>query len=291
MKPDLKPPKDADLVMGKIDQAAKAIRQKTNLRPKLAIVLGSGLGALADAAENSVRIPYDQIPGFADSTVPGHSGTLVLGHWQGREVAILQGRFHYYEGHDIAEVVFPMRVLTRLGLSHVLLTNAAGGLDADMQPGDLMLIEDHLSFFLESPLRGTNLEAFGPRFVDQSHVYDPAWKRLALEVSQAEGVPLRRGVYAYSKGPQFETPAEIRALGKLGASAVGMSTVPEAIVAVHGGLRVLGLSCITNMAAGILDQPLSHEEVMETGARAADKTIRLLSALIRAMDLKEEDHA
>ena len=266
--------------IARIKKAAEAIRCRTSIQPQMLVVLGSGLNTMADAVREPVSIPFGDLPGFPRATVPGHAGRLVLGYWGKKPVAVMQGRFHYYEGHSMQAVVRPIRVMCELGVRSLILTNAAGGLDQDMTPGDLMLISDHLGFYCEPPLRGPNYDDFGPRFADQSHVYDPAWQASALRCAAKLEIPLRSGVYAYSKGPQFETPAEIRALRLLGANAVGMSTVPEAIVASHAGLQVLAISCITNMAAGILDQPLSHAEVMDVGAKVAERTIRLLSAII-----------
>ncbi len=269
--------------MGKITAACEAMKQHIKEKPVLMIVLGSGLGQLADTVSDAISVPYSEISGFPDVTVPGHVGRLVFGRWEQLPVVVMQGRFHYYEGHQMADVVRPIRVMRRLGVERLLLTNAAGGLDEDMKPGQLMLISDHLGFNCEPPLRGENLDTFGPRFADQSQVYDRDWRNQAKQCAEKNGIPVREGIYCYSKGPQFETPAEIRALRVLGANAVGMSTVPEAIVASHAGMKVMGISCITNMAAGILDQPLSHDEVMEVGAQAADRTIALLSSIVNAL--------
>ncbi len=264
----------------RIEQAAQAVRRALKTTPDVLLVLGSGLGALAGQVENAHLLPYGEIPGFPRATVPGHEGRLVLGRWSGRRVAVMQGRFHYYEGHPMRDVVLPIRVMQHLGVSRLLLTNAAGGINRSFLPGDLMLIQDHIGLLAESPLRGANLDRFGPRFPDQTHVYDPEWSHLALRCAAELDIALHQGVYCWCRGPQYETPAEIRALAALGADAVGMSTVPEAIAASHGGMKVLGLSCITNMAAGILDVPLTHADVMQVGAQAADKTIRLLSAIL-----------
>lgn len=263
-----------------IGSAADYLRPYWTDNPRLVIVLGSGLGAMADAVSQAVSINYADIPGFAEATVTGHHGRLVIGTWQNVPVVVMQGRFHYYEGHELPAVVRPIRVMRQLGVTTVILTNAAGGLDPEMTPGDLMLLTDHLGFFSESPLRGPNLESFGERFIDQTNVYDRGLRRMAAESAEQLNLPLKEGVYAYSRGPQYETPAEIRALRRLGADAVGMSTVPEAIAARHGGQRVLAISCISNMAAGMLDQPLNHQDVMAVGVRVADRTIRLLSAVI-----------
>lgn len=276
---------DRDKYRWRVEQAADYIRQNSGVRPEILLVLGSGLGALADAVDSARRISYQDIPGFPAVTVPGHAGNLVTGNWQNKPVVVMQGRFHYYEGHALSDVVFPLRVIQKLGIRYVVLTNAAGGVREDLQPGDLMLIRDHLGFFGESPLRGLNLDEFGPRFPDQGRIYTPELADIALRVAGKQNIKLSQGIYCFCKGPQFETPAEIHALRALGASAVGMSTVPEAVTAAHGGQKVLAISCITNMAAGILDQPLSHEEVMQTGARAAEKTIRLLSGILENLEV------
>lgn len=273
-------PNAASLYRQRIRQAADAISAAFPATPDLLIILGSGLGALADDVQNPVVLPYANIPGFPQTTVPGHDGKLLLGLWNGKTVAVMQGRFHFYEGHPMDDVVLPIRVMQQLGVHTVLLTNAAGGVDPNMHPGDLMLIRDHIGLWAESPLRGTNLDEFGPRFPDQSQVYDRGYASLAADCARELEIPLHEGIYAYCKGPQFETPAEIRLLRLLGATAVGMSTVPEAIVAAHGGMRVLAISCITNLAAGMLDQPLNHREVLEVGERVAARTIRLLSMII-----------
>jgi purine-nucleoside phosphorylase len=272
---------EKDVYMGKINAAAALIRQAAETSPELLLVLGSGLGSLAEQVEKPVILPYAELPGFAGTSVQGHRGRLLLGRWAGRFVAVMQGRFHYYEGHDMQDVVLPIRVMQRVGVRRLILTNAAGGLDPAMNPGDLMLINDHIGLFAESPLRGLNLDAFGPRFPDQSRIYDPDWLDLARHCAADLALKVHTGVYAWCRGPQYETPAEIRLLAKLGAAAVGMSTVPEAITATHGGMKVLAISCITNMAAGILDEPLSHDDVMAVGDRAAAGTIRLLSAILR----------
>ncbi len=273
----------------RIRQAAAAIRSVFPRTPDLLIILGSGLAPLADEVQEAVCLPYADMPGFPRTTVPGHAGRLVLGQWSGRNVAVMQGRFHYYEGHPMTDIVLPIRVMQELGVSAVLLTNAAGGVDPAMHPGDLMLIRDHIGLWAESPLRGPNLDEFGPRFPDQSRIYDRQLADLAAACAGELDIPLHQGVYAYCRGPQFETPAEIRLLRLLGASAVGMSTVPEAITAAHGGMRVLALSCITNLAAGMLDQPLNHEEVLAVGQRVAARTIRLLAQIIGRMPIDHKE--
>ncbi len=263
-----------------IRAAAEAIHRRIHLRPEIGIVLGSGLGSLADRLEDAVSFPYEEIPHFPQVTVQGHHGRLVVGMLSGRPVAVMQGRFHYYEGHDMPAVVFPVRVMQKVGIHSLILTNAAGGISPWMKPGDLMVLRDHVGLWCDSPLRGPNPDAIGPRFPDMSRIYDEAGIQAALRCAARNGVPIHEGVYCYCKGPMFETPAEIRLLGRLGVDAVGMSTVPEAIAAVHAGLRVLGLSCVTNHAAGISLEPLNHHEVLEIGKRSADGMIRLIRDIL-----------
>ena len=248
-----------------------------------ALVLGSGLGGLADEIESPLKIEYADIPNFPAVTVPGHAGRIVCGQLEGKRVMVFQGRFHYYEGYPMEDVVLPVRVMALLGIRNLILTNAAGGINTSFQPGDLMCITDHIKLTGLSPLRGPNLKELGPRFNDMSDAYSKALRKLVSQAALAAGTSLREGVYAYMTGPSFESPAEIRMLRTLGADAVGMSTVPEVIVASHAGLKVAAISTITNMAAGILDQPLSHEEVMETGALVKDKLLGLIREVIRAL--------
>lgn len=263
-----------------IKAAADVIRTRFNDSIDWLLVLGSGLGQLADGIEDPVIINYSDLPGFPQSTVPGHAGRFIIGRWSGHNVAVMQGRFHYYEGYDIAETVLPIRAMQALGVKNLLLTNAAGGMADGMRPGDLMLITDHISLWAESPLRGPNLDEFGSRFIDQTSVYDQEYRAIMKKQAIALGINIHEGVYSWCRGPQFETPAEIRLLKLVGASAAGMSTVPEAITAAHGGMRTVAVSCITNLAAGISGQKLSHEEVMETGAKAADATIALITSFL-----------
>lgn len=260
-----------------IKRAAETISSAVAPVPKVCIVLGSGLSSFADSLTDAKEIPYASIPGFPEVTVPGHEGTLIIGQLQHIPVLLLKGRFHYYEGHPIENVVFPVRVMAELGVSRIILTNAAGGINQAMKPGDLMIIRDHIGLFCESPLRGRNFNEYGLRFPDQSNVYD--WKT-AIQCAEELKISSCSGVYAYAKGPMFETPAEISLFSKLGADAVGMSTVPEAIVASHAGMKVTGISCITNFAAGILDQPLTHKEVLEVGKLAADNIQRLIISIL-----------
>lgn len=246
-----------------VSEAAEYLRARLPARPDLALVLGSGLGGLADRIEAPVYIPYGQIPHFPVSTAPGHAGRFVFGRLSGRMVLCMQGRFHYYEGHDMAAIALPVRVLKALGCRALVLTNAAGGVNWDFSVGDFMLITDHINFMGANPLRGENDDAIGPRFCDMTHVYTPEFQQTARQVAAQQGITLREGVYLGYMGPSFETPAEIRAFRTLGADAVGMSTVPEAIAASHCGLPVLGVSLITNMAAGMAGKRLSGDEVIE----------------------------
>jgi purine-nucleoside phosphorylase len=254
-----------DTLYERAEHAARTIRARGWNDARVGLVLGSGLGAFADDLEDASAIPYEDIPGFARSTVEGHAGRLVTGRIAGVHVVVQQGRFHFYEGYALDEVTFPVRVLGLLGIKSLVLTNAAGGLNNSFKQGALMLISDHLNLLGANPLRGANDERFGARFPDMSEVYDREFQEAAVCEAQAMQIELKRGIYAALTGPSYETPAEIRMLRALGADAVGMSTVPEAIVARHMGVKVLGLSCITNMAAGVLDRPIDHAEVIETG--------------------------
>ena len=262
------------------EHAARFIRSQAGEEVRVALVLGSGLGAFADQLEDARAIPYAEIPGFARPTVEGHAGRLVVGRTGGTTVAAMQGRFHFYEGYTLEEVTFPIRALGLLGAKSLVLTNAAGGLNNSYEQGALILISDHLNLMGTNPLLGRNDERFGPRFPDMTEVYDREYQEAAICEAREMGLELRRGIYAALTGPSYETPAEIRMMRLLGADAVGMSTVPEAIVARHMGLRVLGLSCITNMAAGVLDKPINHEEVIETGERVRETFAELLRRVI-----------
>lgn len=265
----------------KLHQSAKYILDKTKFNPEIALILGSGLGAIADQIENAEYYPYNEIPNFPVSTVEGHAGQLVIGNLQGKTVIAMQGRFHYYEGYSMQEVTFPVRVMKLLGVNTLIVTNAAGAVNTSYTPGDLMLINDHLNMAGNNPLIGKNLDEFGTRFPDMSNAYDKELRSKAHGIAQSLGIYLQEGVYACMTGPVYETPAEIKMLRYLGADAVGMSTVPEVIVAVHSGLKVIGISCMTNMAAGILDQPLDHSEVMETSEKAREKFIALMNNVIK----------
>ena len=264
--------------------SAKAIRDRLgDFIPKVAMVLGSGLGYMGDEVEGAVAIDYLDIPNFKASTAPGHKGRLVFGTLEGQRVAVMQGRTHHYEGYSYEEVSYAVRVLRLLGCDTLIVTNAAGCVNTCWQAGDLMLITDHIKMFSESPLRGENLPEFGVRFPDASHLYTPRLQELARQTAQELGIPLREGVYFYCYGPQYETPAEVRAARVLGGDAVGMSTAPEVIVAGHCGMEVLGLTLLSNMAAGILDQPLSEQEVLEAGETAREKFSGLVRACLRKM--------
>lgn len=273
-----KSPRDSEFA--RAERAAKFILAKTKLRPRIAIVLGSGLGAFADELTDAVRIPYEKIPGFARSTAIGHAGQLVIGKVGDVPVAAMQGRVHLYEGYSARDVAFPMRVFGRLGVRAAILTNAAGGINRDYNQGALVAIRDHINLQCANPLTGANDDRFGPRFGDMTEAYAKDYRKIALAEAQRLGIEIHEGVYAAVAGPSYETPAEIRYLRTIGADLVGMSTVPEAIAARHMGIRVLGISCVTNMAAGILDQPLSHAEVLETAERVKGQFIALLRAVI-----------
>ena len=249
-------------------EAAEYIKEKIGDRkPDTVIVLGSGLGVLKEDIENKVIIKYEDIPEFPVSTVEGHAGELIIGELSGKTIIAMNGRFHYYEGYDIKQTVFPIRVFALLGVKNIILTNAAGGINTNIKEGSFMVINDHLSFFAESVLRGKNEDEFGVRFPDMSEVYNKEQREKMKSIIEKHTGNSLEGVYAYMKGPSYETPAEIRALRTLGADAVGMSTVPEAVVARHSGMKVVAVSCITNMAAGVSNKQLSHEEVKETAER------------------------
>ena len=265
-------------------ESADSLRAKIgSFQPEILMVLGSGLGFMGDIVENPVVVPYGQIPHFKVSTAPGHKGQLVFGTLSGKRVAVMQGRMHHYEGYSYEEVSYAVRVLRLLGCTTMIVTNAAGGVNLDFNVGDIMLITDHIKLFLESPLRGANLPEFGTRFPDVSFLYTPALQKAARQSAEELGIGLQEGVYMFFPGPQFETPAEVRMARTLGADAAGMSTVPEAIVAGHCGMNVLGFTLVTNMAAGILPQPLSGEEVNEAAEAAREKFSKLLLTCLTKM--------
>lgn len=269
--------------------AAAFLESRTALRPRVAVVLGSGLGAFADELAERTEIPYAEIPGWPCSTAVGHAGKLVLGKLGALAVAVMAGRVHLYEGYTPAQVTFGVRVLGLLGVRSIVFTNAAGGINLALERGGLVLISDHINLQGSNPLAGPNDDAFGPRFPDMSEPYSISLRTLAHDVGSELGIRLAEGVYAAVLGPSYETPAEIRYLRTIGADVVGMSTVPEAIVANHMGMRVLGLSCVTNMAAGILPQKISHAEVLETGEMVRGTLVKLLKALLPRMEARGID--
>lgn len=263
-----------------INESVNFIKGRAKVSPEVGVVLGSGLGEFADTLEEKTVIPYDEIPHFKKVSVVGHAGRLVIGKVKNKPAAVMQGRYHYYEGHDIGEVVFPVRVLCGLGIGKLLLTNAAGGINSMLEAGDLMIIRDHINMMGVNPLRGENEQRLGPRFPDMSHVYDETLIGIIAEKMRGMGMGVKKGVYLALSGPSYETPSEIRMLSVLGADAVGMSTVPEAIAARHMGTAVAGISCVSNLAAGISKTPLSHDEVTETANRVKGDFIKLLTSII-----------
>jgi purine-nucleoside phosphorylase len=271
-------------VARKLDEAVAFVRTRSAIRPAVGVVLGSGLGGFADALAEATIIPFPEIPHFPASTVAGHGGALVLGRCGTVPVAVMKGRVHHYEGYPLTDVVFPVRVLGRLGIGTLVLTNAAGGINTSFAPGDLMVIEDHVNL-LGNPLLGPNDDALGPRFPDMSEAYDKALRDVAEQACREVGVRSHRGVYVGMTGPSYETPAEIRMARTLGADAVGMSTVPEVIAARHMGLRVVALSCISNHAAGVSSHKLDHAEVLETGRRVAAALVQVLTRVVSSAAL------
>jgi len=267
----------------RVDEAAAHIRSRCNALPETAIVLGSGLGDFSDTLLDAIATPYADLPHWPPSTVVGHAGRLVVGTVAGKRIAALSGRVHYYEGHDLATVVFATRVMARLGVGRLILTNAAGGINTAFGQGALMIIDDHINLLGSNPLIGPNDDRFGPRFPDMSEVYSARLRAIADEAARARNVSVAHGVYAAVHGPSYETPAEIRFFRKMGIDAIGMSTVPEAIAARHMGLEVLGISCISNMAAGVLPQPIVHDEVIATMQRVRSAFISLLEGIIERL--------
>ena len=269
-------------------EAARYIGAKAEARaPRVAVVLGSGLGGVADAITDAVEIPYDEIPHFVRSTVEGHAGKLIIGSLNGIDVIAMKGRFHFYEGYTMEEVTLPVRVFSVIGIKSLVLTNAAGGTAPHLLPGSLMLITDHINMTGDNPLRGPNDSRFGPRFPDMTSVYTPAYIEIAHEVAREMGIKLSVGVYLGLRGPSYETPAEVRMCAKLGGDALGMSTVAEVIVARHCGMKVLAISCITNVAAGLTQGEINHEEVMEVGARAGRQLGELILGIIPRLVAEE----
>lgn len=270
-------------LLKKIQSSSQYILERSKYKPTIGLILGSGLGDLADRIENPEFYPYETIPNFPVSTVEGHKSRLVIGTLNGKTVVAMQGRFHYYEGYSMEEVTFPIRVMKLLGIETLIVTNAAGAVNENFKPGDLMIINDHINLSGTNPLIGKNLDKFGVRFPDMSNPYNLNLIEKVKNIAKEINVDVKEGVYTVMTGPSYETPAEIKMIRTLGGDAVGMSTVPEVIVANHSGLKVIGISCLTNMAAGILKQPLNHEEVIETSNMAKTKFINLMSSLIKAI--------
>lgn len=266
-----------------IQEATTYIQSKISTNPTIGLILGSGLGELADQIENPVKISYTDIPHFPTSTVAGHKGQLVMGTLEGQDVIAMQGRFHYYEGYSMEQVTFPVRVMKQLGVESMIVTNAAGGINKTFKPGDLMIITDHINQMGTNPLIGPNNDQLGVRFPDMSQIYDREYIEYAAGCAEEIGLHVKKGIYVGNTGPVYETPAEVNMLRTLGADAVGMSTVPEVTVAGHAGIRVLGVSCISNMAAGILDQPLSHEEVIETTEKVKETFLKFIKKIMRML--------
>lgn len=267
----------------KIRESSEFIKKQITIEPEVGLILGSGLGVLADEIEDAVKISYHDIPNFPVSTVEGHKGQLVIGSLEGKKVIAMQGRFHYYEGYSQQEVTFPVRVMKALGVKKMIVTNAAGGVNTSFEPGDLMIIDDHINFMFDNPLIGPNHEELGVRFPDMSQSYSKELVGKAEKVAKELQIDVKNGVYAAFTGPVYETPAEIRMIRTIGGDAVGMSTVPEVIAANHAGIKVLGISCITNMAAGILPQPLSHAEVIETTNLVQAKFLSLVKGIVKEL--------
>ncbi len=275
----------SNAIYEKIKKCVEAIREKTSFEPDVALVLGSGLGNYAENIKIEAEISYNDIPGFPVSTVPGHAGKFIFGYVGDVKVVCMKGRIHFYEGYNVSDVVLPARVMKMLGAKILFLTNAAGGLGQGFAAGDLMLITDHISMFAPNPLIGPNIDELGARFPDMSEVYKKDLQEVIRSVAKENGIKLQEGVYAQLTGPSFESPAEIRLLGNLGVSAVGMSTVNEAIAANHMGMRVCGVSCISNLAAGLSENPLSHEEVQEAADKAAPLFTKLVTESIKKFQI------
>ncbi|WP_058486412.1 purine-nucleoside phosphorylase [Defluviitalea phaphyphila] len=267
----------------KIQEAKKWIETKTDVVPKIGLILGSGLGSLGEEIENSIKIDYKDIPHFPISTVEGHEGKLIIGELEGQKVVAMQGRFHYYEGYSMQEVTFPVRVMRALGVEILLVTNAAGGLREDLKPGSLMIIEDHINMMGDNPLIGPNDNRLGVRFPDMSEAYDKELIKLAKNVAKKENIDITTGVYSPISGPSYCTKAELKMLIKIGSDAVGMSTVPEVIVANHGGMKVLGISCITDIANPYIMHPPNHEEIVKVANETKPKFIRLMKSIVKEL--------
>lgn len=267
-------------MLNDVKSAAKYILSKTEVKVEIGLVLGSGLGVLADEIEEATIIPYEEIPHFPRSTVEGHKGQLVIGDLNGKKVIAMQGRFHYYEGYPLQEVTFPIRVMKELGVEHLIVTNAAGGLNESFQAGDLMVITDHINLFGHNPLIGENVAEWGERFPDMSNAYHKELIHLVKNSAKQLNIPIKEGVYVGVTGPSYETPSEVKMLRHIGGDAVGMSTVPEVIVANHARMKVIGISCISNMAAGILDEPLSHDDVIKQTEKVKKDFVTLVKHVV-----------
>ena len=265
----------------KVIESVNYIKDQIPFEPEIGLILGSGLGVLAEEIEAGVTIPYTQIPNFSKSTVVGHAGRLVVGRLAEKKVLAMQGRYHYYEGYSMEEITLPVRAMRLLGIKTLIVTNASGGINENFHVGDLMLIRDQINLMGTNPLIGSNFQEFGPRFPDMSYAYHPDLLRIGEEIAERLGIPVQKGVYIAVTGPSYESPAEIKAFRRWGADVVGMSTVPEVIVANHMGIKVLGISCVTNMAAGVLPKALDHREVMETAERVKPKFIRLVREIVK----------
>ncbi len=281
--------KDINVFKTELAETVAYLNERLDRKADIGIILGSGLGELADALENRVSIPYAEIPNFPASTAPGHKGRLVVGELGGKTLFCLQGRFHFYEGYDMETIVYPIYVMKAMGISDLILTNAAGCVNPDWQVGDLMLIKDHIKILADCPMRGPNDEEFGKRFFDMSDAYTKDIREIAKKTAKEQGLEIREGVYFLYPGPNFETPAEIRMVRTLGGDAVGMSTVPEAITAAYLSMNLLGITCLTNMAAGILDVKLTTEEVIETGMKVKDTFIKLLKGVISSWEINKKN--
>lgn len=268
-------------MINKINKAAAFIEDKIRLKPEIALILGSGLGVLAKEVENKTVIKYEEIPHFPVSTVEGHAGQFVVGKLKDKKVLAMQGRFHYYEGYSMQEIALPIRVMNKLGINKLIVTNAAGGININFKPGNFMIIQDHINLMGDNPLKGENLKEFGPRFPDMSEIYNKNLRELAEKVALENKIKTVKGIYVGLSGPSYETPAEIRYLRGTGADAVGMSTVPETITANHMEMDILGISCITNMAAGVLPKPLDHKEVMEIAEKVKPKFSTLIKGILK----------
>lgn len=268
------------MLLENVNKSVEYIKSKIENIPEIALILGSGLGNFGENIENPIYISYGDIPGFVTSTAPGHKGRLIIGNVNGKTVLCMQGRFHYYEGYSPSEITYPVRVMSKLGIKKLIVTNAAGGLKTEFTPGDLMIINDHINFMRINPLIGKNEEDFGPRFQDMTYGYDLEMRNIVKEVGKDLNLDLKEGVYVGTTGPSFETPAEIKMFQNMGGSAVGMSTIPEVIVANHSGMKVCGISCITNMGAGMLDQPITEEEVIIVAGEVSEKFTSLVKKTI-----------